>query len=151
MRTLFVWAGGLALYYSSGTGKIGERWDNYSYFQVPPPLHLFLNVRNLSVLQQHRHNRGERWDSYSYFQLPPSSSLAYSGSPPLHVHASNSRCAQRKSQSFNSACLLLPALWLLALYSLLRPCCHPTSMQGDRRHESHKGTLWQPEVHNVPW
>jgi hypothetical protein len=34
MRTLFVWAGGLALYYSSGTGKIGERWDNYSYFQV---------------------------------------------------------------------------------------------------------------------
>lgn len=34
MRTLFVWIGGLALYYSSGTGKIGERWDNYSYFQV---------------------------------------------------------------------------------------------------------------------
>jgi hypothetical protein len=34
MRTLFVWIGGLALFYSSGTGKIGERWDNYSYFQV---------------------------------------------------------------------------------------------------------------------
>jgi hypothetical protein len=34
MRTLFVWAGGLALYYSSSTGKIGERWDNYSYFQA---------------------------------------------------------------------------------------------------------------------
>jgi drug/metabolite transporter (DMT)-like permease len=34
MRTLFVWAGGLALYYSSGTGRIGERWDNYSYFQA---------------------------------------------------------------------------------------------------------------------
>jgi hypothetical protein len=34
MRTLFVWVGGLALYYCSATGKIGERWDNYSYFQV---------------------------------------------------------------------------------------------------------------------
>ena len=58
MRTLFVWAGGLALYYSSGTGKIGERWDNYSYFQVPPLLYLFLNFRNLSVLQQHWQDRG---------------------------------------------------------------------------------------------
>jgi drug/metabolite transporter (DMT)-like permease len=34
MRTLFVWIGGLALYYSSGTGKIGEQWTKYSWFQA---------------------------------------------------------------------------------------------------------------------
>ena len=35
MRTLFVWIGGLALYYSSGTGQIGERWQGkYSWAQV---------------------------------------------------------------------------------------------------------------------
>ncbi len=38
MRTLFVWIGGLALYYSSGTGKIGEQWTKYSWFQVQAPL-----------------------------------------------------------------------------------------------------------------
>lgn len=44
MRTLFVWIGGLALYYSSGTGKIGERWDNYSWFQVRLCIHLATSV-----------------------------------------------------------------------------------------------------------
>lgn len=34
MRTLFVWLGGLALYYSSATGKIGERWDRWSWAQA---------------------------------------------------------------------------------------------------------------------
>ncbi len=34
MRTLFVWAGGLALYYCSATGKVGERWSSYSWVQV---------------------------------------------------------------------------------------------------------------------
>lgn len=38
MRTLFVWIGGLALYYSSGTGKIGEQWTKYSWFQVQASL-----------------------------------------------------------------------------------------------------------------
>ena len=35
MRTLFVWIGGLALFYTSGTGKIGEQWNGkYSWAQV---------------------------------------------------------------------------------------------------------------------
>lgn len=35
MRTLFVWMVDLLLYYTPlGLGRLGEKWDNYSYLQA---------------------------------------------------------------------------------------------------------------------
>lgn len=35
MRTLFVWMVDLLLYYTPlGMGRLGEKWDNYSYLQA---------------------------------------------------------------------------------------------------------------------
>lgn len=61
MRTLFVWAGGLALFYCSATGKIGERWDNYSYFQVqfwrPVKTHVLILRKAFEIVKQQQQRR----------------------------------------------------------------------------------------------
>ena len=50
-RTLFVWLGDLALFYTLRDGKLGEAWDRSSYVQV----------RNQYALKQRRNTQTLCW------------------------------------------------------------------------------------------